>query len=394
MIAKVRKGQDFGKLFSYLYRESVLEQHTNPHAVGGNVIGDDPQTLAQDFRAFAAANRRTQTPVFHASLRLAPGEQLSDEQWNQAAVTFLKQMKFIGEDSDGFNSTDVPWVAIRHADDHVHIVACRVRFDATTVNIWQDYKRSHEAVREVEKQLGLSTPAPSTDLLATVTKGERQLATRREAVPERTLLQQRITHSRDHCDGTRKGFESKLTELGVKFKANQASTGKMNGYSFSLEGWSDAGGEQVWLQSSKIHKQLRWSQLEGDLDKRRQELKSLTAWYKKAASPPPAPYNGDYKAQGSWQVYRDEQDRRLRRLEQAQEQKLISQNAGKLVAMSYPGGVEKAIAAGRDTSLSKQSNPYTMKEMLAAAERAAKTSQPDSKRPYTPPPEPGRGRGR
>jgi hypothetical protein len=394
MIAKVRKGQDFGKLFSYLYRESIVEQHSNPHVVGGNVIGDDPQTLAEDFRAFAAASRRTQTPVFHVSLRLPAGEQLADDQWKQAALTFLKQMKFIGEDSDGFNSTDVPWVAIRHADDHIHVVACRVRFDASTVNVWHDYKRSHQAARAVEQQLGLSSPAPSADLLATVTKGERQSAARRQAVPERTLLQERITHSRDHCDGTRKGFEAKLTELGVKFKANQASTGKMNGYSFSVQGWRDAAGEQVWLQSSKIHKQLRWSQLEADLQQRRQELKAQTPWYKKPAAPAPAPYNGDYRAWGSWQTYSVDQNRKLRRLQQAQELKASSQNAYRLVALSYPGSLEEAMTAARAANSAKQLNPYSIEEMLAASQRADNPWQPESRKPYPPPPAPGRGRGR
>ncbi len=196
------------------------------------------------------------------------------------------------------------------------------------------------------------------------------------------------------CDGTRKGFEAKLIELGVKFRANQASTGKMNGYSFSLEGWTDAGGEQVWLQSSKIHKQLRWSQLEADLAERRQELKALTAWYKRPAPPLPAPYKGDYRARGNWQAYSDFQSRKLRELRQEQEQQLSYQSASKLVAMSYPGSVEGAIAAARAQPRSNELSHYSMKDMLEAAKRAENTGQPDSGRPCTPPPTPGRGRGR
>nr|AAN76286.1 unknown [Streptomyces sp. EN27] len=35
----------------------------------------------------------------------------------------------------------------------------------------------------------------------------------------------------------------------------------MNGYSFTLEGWTDGSGEQVWVGASKVARELRWAQL-------------------------------------------------------------------------------------------------------------------------------------
>ena len=39
---------------------------------------------------------------------------------------------------------DVPWVAIRHGDNHIHIVASRVRYDGRAIN------DSHERYRLIE----------------------------------------------------------------------------------------------------------------------------------------------------------------------------------------------------------------------------------------------------
>ena len=56
-------------------------------------------------------------PVFHASLSAAPGEQLSDDQWNSITKSYLQKMGF---------SEEHQFVVIRHFDrdrDHIHILA-------------------------------------------------------------------------------------------------------------------------------------------------------------------------------------------------------------------------------------------------------------------------------
>ncbi len=266
MIAKVRTGKSFIKLNQYNYREGELENHRDPHRVGGNVIGDDPWTLTDEFRSFAAANPRVVNPVWHASLRTPESERLTDDQWNQASKRFLQEMGFLQEGSDGFQPKDAPYVALRHAEDHIHIVACRVRFDGSCINVYRDRYRSHEATRAVEAELGLSSPHPSQDTLSTVTKSERESALRRKQVPERARIREGAISARDQSNGTIRDFESKLSAAGIQFKANVATTGRMNGYSFSLPEWKDAAGEQIWIAASKVSRELRWKELSRDLE--------------------------------------------------------------------------------------------------------------------------------
>jgi hypothetical protein len=55
----------------------------------------------------------------------------------------------------------VRWVAIRHAADHVHIVATLGRQDATRPRIWNDFYRLREACQDAEARLGLRRTAPA-----------------------------------------------------------------------------------------------------------------------------------------------------------------------------------------------------------------------------------------
>jgi len=268
VIAKVTKGSSFGGLARYLYGPGRHEEHVDAHMVGGNLaVEDRPRVIAEELRDVARDNPRVRRPVFHASLSLPEGERLDDEQWHRAGEMFVDRMGF----RDG--ERDAPWAIVRHDGDegrHAHIVASRVRFDGSTVSDSYDFKRSHEACRAVEADHGLSSPQPSAGRLASVSRSEREAAARRGVAPERGELRQALQEARDHGDGTRGDFEHRAGRRGVLLRANQSpSTGRMNGYSASLEGWTDARGEQVWMPTSKVHKSLRWQQLAGDLEQRR-----------------------------------------------------------------------------------------------------------------------------
>ena len=66
-------------------------------------------------------------PVWHCSMRAAPGDKmLSDDEWAQIACDVMHRTGLApsGQDDDA-----VRWVAIRHGDDHIHIVAMLARQD-------------------------------------------------------------------------------------------------------------------------------------------------------------------------------------------------------------------------------------------------------------------------
>ncbi len=104
-----------------------------------------------------AAYRPPRTPVWHCSLRLAPGDRtLSDAQWGHIVREIMAQAGLAPYGDDGA----IRWVAVRHADDHVHIAATLVRQDRRTEWGRNDYRRVRAAVLDIERRYGLHSTAP------------------------------------------------------------------------------------------------------------------------------------------------------------------------------------------------------------------------------------------
>ncbi len=274
MIAKVHQGSDPGRLIAYLYdsEQRLAERHADPHMVAGTLATlDEPGVIVRELRAAAKANRAISKPVHHASLRVAAEEagRLDDFGWEAVAERYAQRM--------GFERAG--WVAVRHAEDHIHFVGCRVGYDGQTVSDSHNYARAMTACREIETEHGLISVQErvqerGASWHATVTGGERALAARQVASgavasyedPPRVHL--RAAMEAAQAAATSRGeFEQLCAERGVLMRANVApATGRMNGYSVSIEGWRDNAGEQVWLPASKVHRSLSWSKLRGRLD--------------------------------------------------------------------------------------------------------------------------------
>ena len=125
-------------------------EHTDPHLVAG--FGD-PQELEPDRRADGSRDLRRLTglllqplaadplggpekPVWHCSVRAAPGDRvLSDAEWGHVAASVVERTGFAPEGDD----RAVRWVAVRHAADHIHIVATLARQDGGRVKTWNDF---------------------------------------------------------------------------------------------------------------------------------------------------------------------------------------------------------------------------------------------------------------
>ena len=191
MIGKVVRGSNVGGLLRYLYGPGRVNEHADPHLVAG--FGD-PQELEPDRRADGAPDLRRLTglllqplaadplggcekPVWHCSVRAAPGDRvLSDAEWGQAAAFVLERTGFApAEDEAG-----VRWVAVRHAADHIHIVATLARQDGGRVRTWNDFFRVRDACRDAERRLGLTATAPADRTAAKrASRAETEQAARR-----------------------------------------------------------------------------------------------------------------------------------------------------------------------------------------------------------------------
>src|SRR5215472_16342815 len=155
VIGKVLRGRNARRLLYYLYGPGKAHEHTEPHLVAGF---SDPAELepehrrvgSRDFRRLAGllnqplaalAGPGYPRPVWHCSVRAAPEDpMLSDAEWAQVATGVMDRTGLAPAGDD----LGVRWVAVRHADDHIHIVATLARQDGTRPRIWNDYYRVRE----------------------------------------------------------------------------------------------------------------------------------------------------------------------------------------------------------------------------------------------------------
>jgi len=275
MIAKITRGTRAGDIAAYLHGPGKTAMHTyrdrdGVEQVGGIVIGgtlalrgDTTGRWAAELREAAASRPEISKPIWQVSLRCAPEDRaLTDAEWRDAATVFMTRMGL----------EERPWVVVRHADDHVHLVASRV---SDTGQVWhgrQDYRQAQSACAELEQAYGLRAAPRETTRVSRraadhqITRGERHQALRTHVPPERVELATvvRACAARAAGGGTQ-GFETELEKAGVEFEANRATTGRMSGYKFGT-GRVDEAGQPVWFKASQLDKTLAWSKLSQVLD--------------------------------------------------------------------------------------------------------------------------------
>lgn len=143
MIAKATRGASFGGLLAYLTRgDRATWTFTR------NLVGLDPELVPAVMRATASHSDKIEKPVYHLVLSAAPEDRLNAGQWNQIASRVLEEIG-LGDHQALF---------VRHGDgatDHLHVMVNRVAQDGTVWNGYREYPRIRQALRELERELGL-----------------------------------------------------------------------------------------------------------------------------------------------------------------------------------------------------------------------------------------------
>ena len=128
MIAKMVKGRGFRGALEY----DITKE--GGRIISSNMAGEKPRELAAEFGEIRKLRPNLGKAVMHVSLSAAPGEKLTDEQWQAIGQRYLRGMGF----------TDNQFVMTRHTDtehEHIHILANRITHAGEVVSDGQDYKR-------------------------------------------------------------------------------------------------------------------------------------------------------------------------------------------------------------------------------------------------------------
>jgi len=241
MKAKVTRGGGFRGVLNYVFdvgKRATGDKH--PEWVGGTLSDGSVRDLSGQFAVARHLRPDIKRPVWHASLALPEGERLESERWHEVARDFMAEMGF---------PEDTAWVAVRHSDtkhDHIHIIASRVSLGGKVWHGKWEAREAIEATQTLEKRHGLTlTPGlgepdaenkkrPRAERRVPSYK-ESNMATNAGKVPPRIRLQQMLDEAM-HGNPTVVELADRLTAAGVGVRANVASTGKMNGFSFELDG--------------------------------------------------------------------------------------------------------------------------------------------------------------
>ncbi|MYY82720.1 MULTISPECIES: mobilization protein [unclassified Streptomyces] len=275
MVPDVSTGSSTLGLINYLFGKGRRDEHTDPHIVaawdmaGAPDPGRDPTAtytkLARrldhhvDLRTRELGGRQPPQHVWHCPVRTAPGDRyLTDAEWAEVARRVVAATGIAPEGDD----KACRWIAVRHADDHIHIMATTVRADGRRPRTNRDGWRAQLECRKIEAEFGLrrlksgDLTAPRTPTGAERAKAERQgrEETAREWLREQAYGVAAAVRSIDE-------YFTVLRSLGIQVRPRVGpETGEVTGYSLAAPG-DTANGEPVWYGGSKLAPDLSCNRL-------------------------------------------------------------------------------------------------------------------------------------
>ncbi len=283
MIAKVVHGWRAGGLLAYLFGPGLADEHQNPRVIA---TWDGRDAVWQPARRGAGAHdlelgpliRALQAPavaaglplrapkdagrgyVWHCSVRLAESDRvLLDSDWASIARELLHDAGVATHEDRG----GPRWVAIRHAEDHIHIAVVLVRQD-TGRRFWprHDYPKLRASARRIEARLGLRATAPAEKVAAKRPhRGELAKAERESRRPAREVLRAAARRAALRSASVAE-FEQALQREGLLVTIRRGPSGDALGYAIALPPDLLAAGEPIFHSGSKLAPDLSLPRLQ------------------------------------------------------------------------------------------------------------------------------------
>ncbi|MFJ4686292.1 relaxase/mobilization nuclease domain-containing protein [Streptomyces sp. NPDC088789] len=276
MIANiVRPGNHTYGVLKHLFEQGRSNEHTDQHIVASwdDFIPnpgpwDSPghrQRLGQlanalDLRVEQAGDKAPAGHVWHCSIRAAPQDRiLTDAEWAAIARRVLHATGIAPDgDPDGCR-----WVAVRHAEDHIHIVATKVRGDLRQPRNWNDYRRAMNELTAIEEDFGLTRvargpeAAAGTSAVKRSTRAEEEKAKRlghdktaRERL--RHTVRTALSHAKDLDE-----FFNLLADASLQVETRTLPSGELQGYKVALPD----DGTPIWYSGSSLAADLSLPQI-------------------------------------------------------------------------------------------------------------------------------------
>ncbi|WP_107443194.1 relaxase/mobilization nuclease domain-containing protein [Streptomyces sp. P3] len=256
-----RQGSSTLGLLHYLYGKGTHEEHVDPHLAASfdhlaPDPGRDPSATKKDLAHLLDqplhlldADQRPEQHVWHCSVRAAPDDPiLTDDQWADIARRIVAATGIDPGDGAGCR-----WAAVRHADDHIHIVATLVREDGRRPDHHRSGKRAQAEARLIEADYDLHRVAPGDGTAAKrTTSAERHKADRlgwdRAAREELRETVRRAVAGAASTDE----FLDRLKDAGLLVRTRVLPSGDLKGYTVALPGDRNGDKEPIYYAGSTL----------------------------------------------------------------------------------------------------------------------------------------------
>ncbi|MCW9487318.1 relaxase/mobilization nuclease domain-containing protein [Klebsiella michiganensis] len=238
-----KSGKSFKNRVKYILKDDHDFICSNMSADKNNV-----SDLTDEFKAVSNFRPDINKPTFHAFLSLPKDEKLTDEQWQEIAKDYLKEMNI---DIDKHQ-----YICVRHKDtdkDHIHLVANRVGLDGSVWHGQHSAFNTIAACERLEVKHGLTITqglkGQKSDVSAP-TKNEIEQALRTGEKPARIVLQNALQAAMTGRPDL-ETFVERLQAVGIEPRFNVASTGNVAGVSFSVN--------DIAFKGSQLGKKFSWN---------------------------------------------------------------------------------------------------------------------------------------
>jgi len=294
MIDKITRGWYPAGLVRYLMGPGTHEEHVAPRVIaswdgdpgmhqpartGDSDFAYDKVQLGELIEDMSAPGKAAKLPdrappagekgskygwVWHCSLRNEDSDRvLSDAEWAAVAEDVMDRTGIAPTDDSG----GCRWIAVRHDENHIHLMATLVRQDSERrFHPRNDFTVVRSVCREWERKLGLTLTA-GADKTATKApaRGEIEKAARRggprpdgpstggpgggggtavAVLPSRVRLRQIVSQTAAQKRGAPE-FLDALRAEGLRVHENHGPDGKLRGYAVGVSGDTDRKGKQV-----------------------------------------------------------------------------------------------------------------------------------------------------
>lgn len=187
--------------------------------------------------------------VYHTSLNFPAQDEaiLNDEKLLAIGHDYLE--------ANGFDNNQ--YLIFRHHDaghPHLHLLVNRIRFDGSVVSDSNNYKKSEDILRTLERRYNLTAVAPSKEVKQRAAKkDEIEMAIRTGKPSEKMLLQEKLKQLISQKGANLQSLIRQGEAQGIHFLFNQASTGRVTGITYFHNGFK--------IKGKVLGNQFKWSEL-------------------------------------------------------------------------------------------------------------------------------------